>query len=253
MRNLIAKILSGLLLTVLASQARAQFEAPPNSRPLDDTGTLEAVHDGVIEFRDSNNESWWVQYTAQTKVTVKGEAEEDCLRPNTYVELSGQIDKKGTLAKPVTAITIVAEQEKSKLGLFSPGADDGDGKAVRNPGPGTYRIRGRLVLFRDGELVVVAGNRRITGDIAEKLDVSLNVDDPTLAQMGDEVTIKAWYYDQHKPNPVVARPGKALAEEIAIELAKPLSFAGKKGRTADKPGKPPGKPARPPRADADNS
>jgi len=112
------------------------------------------------------------------------------------------------------------------------------------------------VLFRDGELIVIAGARRISGDIAEKLDVSLDVSDPTLAQMGDEVSIKAWYFDQQKPNPGFNRPGKALAEEVAIELAKPLSYAGKKGRTAekpDKPLKPSGKPARPPRNDLNDS
>jgi hypothetical protein len=244
--------LAVILLACSTPLARAQFEAPPNSRPLDDTGTLEEIHDGVVQFRDSNNESWWVQYNGETKVTVKGEAEEECLRPAvTYVELSGEIDKKGTLAKPVTEITIIAEQEKSKLGLFTPGKEDEDSKPVRSPGPGTYRIRGRLVVFRDGELVVMAGNRKVSGDIAEKLEVSLNVNDPSIAQSGDEMSIKAWYYDQQKPNPILGRPGKALAEEISIELAKPLSFAGKKSRTADKPLKPAGKAARASRTTSD--
>jgi hypothetical protein len=244
-------IFGAVLLAGLAQSADAQFQAPPNSRPLDDSGTLEGVHDGIIQFRDSNNESWWLQYTAETKVTVKGEAEEECLRPNTYVELSGQIDKKGTLSKPVTEIKIIDEQDKSKLGLFSAGDKDEESKPVRNPGPGTYRIRGRLVLFRDGELAVMAGSRKISGDIAQKLDVALEVNDPTIAQSGDEMTIKAWYYEPSKPNPGLNRPGKALAEEISIELAKPLSYAGKKNRTADKPVKPAGKSARGTRASVD--
>ena len=40
--------------------------------------------------------------------------------------------------------------------------------------------------------------------------------------------IKAYYYDNYRPNPSVNAPGKGLAEEVTVTLAKPLEGSGKK-------------------------
>ncbi len=54
------------------------------------------------------------------------------------------------------------------------------------------------------------------------------VDDLNLAQRGDEGKVKAWYYDNSRP--FGGNPGKALAQEVVVTLAKPLEHTGKKPR-----------------------
>ncbi|MBI3836456.1 MAG: hypothetical protein HY288_00805 [Planctomycetia bacterium] len=221
--------------------ARAQFEAPPNSVAFEDSGTLEAVQPGVLQFRDSKSEAWLLELIGTTKVTVEGEAESECLRPGLYVQLTGQIDKKGALAKEVDEIEIFSAQGKSSLGLFTEAETEPGAKPVRKAGAGTYRIKGKLASYKDGELVIMALDRKITGSTGADLKIKLNLDDPALGQAGDEVKVKAWYYDPYRPNPALNRPGKARAEEVTITLAKPLAHSGKKSRPPVKSAKPPTK------------
>jgi hypothetical protein len=229
----------------LLAQAPSKFQAPPQSVAFEDNeGTFEGAHGDIVQIRDSKSEAWYLQANADTKITVKGEAEEDCLRPGVFVELNGEVDKKWLLSEPVSEITIFAISGKPTVGLFPPSDPaepaSEDAKPVRNAGPGKYRIRAKLVLFKDGEIVMLAGNRRIVGDVAEKLTVNLHLDDLSIAQEGDKLEVKAWYYDPHKPAPLLNRPGKALAEEIVVTLSKPLT-SGKKSRPIEKPVKAPGK------------
>jgi hypothetical protein len=216
--------------------ARAQFEVPPGSLAFDDKGKVEAVQADVIKFRDSKNEVWLLKINQQTQITVKGQAEAGYLRPGMSLQFTGQIDKKGVLKDPVDKIEIFTPQGKMSHGLFAP-TDEQGLKPVRNPGAGTFLIKGKLATYRDGDLLVVAGNRKITGSTSDDLEVTLTSEDPTLAQADDEVTVKAWYDDMTRPNPVLNRAGGALAEQITITLAKPLAATGRKARQVERPAK----------------
>lgn len=215
--------------------ACAQFVAPQNSLSFEDKGTLEAIQGDAMQMRDSKSEPWLLRIGADTTVTVEGEAERDCLRPGLFVQFTGKIDKKGHLEEPLSEIEITSAQAKASLGLFPP--DDVDGlKPVRALTAGSYLIKGKLATFRDDELLVIAGRHKITGAVsADELKVRLNLDDTSLAQSGDEVKVKAWYYDTGRPNLNLGRRGTAMAEEITITLAKPLEATGKKARQSDRP------------------
>ena len=67
------------------------------------------------------------------------------------------------------------------------------------------------------------------------MKVTFSSDDLGVAQPGDTVKIKAWYYDNTKPVPTANLPGKAVAEEIAITLASRCEPTGKKPRAAERP------------------
>jgi hypothetical protein len=233
--------LVGLAAWTPGSAARAQFEPPANSLAFEDTGTLEMVQPGALQFRDSKSEAWVLELADTTKISVEGEAESECLRPGVHVQVTGPIDKKGMLTKDVDEIEIFSPQGKSSLGLFAEGETDPNARPVRNPTAGTYRVKGRLASCKDGELVIMAGNRKIIGTAGDDMKVKLNVDDVSLGQPGDEVKVKAWYYDPHKPIPALNRPGKALAESVTITLAKPLAHTGKKARPVAKSTKAPTK------------
>jgi len=235
--------LAGFGAWAFESAARAQFEPPANSLAFEDSGTLEDVQSGYLQFRDSKGDAWLLQLVDATKVTVEGEAENDCLRPGVYVQLTAEIDKRGALVKEVDELELFSAQGKSSLGLFSEAESDAAAKPVLKAGAGTYRIKGKLASIKDGELVIVVGNRKITGNVGADLKVSVDLDDPTLGQAGDKVDVKAWYYDPSRPNPALNRAGKALAPAVTITLAKPLAYSGKKSR-------PPVKSARPARAES---
>jgi hypothetical protein len=226
------------------SRVQAQFEAPPNSLAFEDTGTLEAVEDGLIQIRDSKTEAWLLQIVGETKVTVDGEAEPDYLRPGLPVRFNAKIDKKGVLQKPLAEIEIFTPQSKSWMGLFPEGEDDPDAKPDRTGGAGTFQIKGKLISFRDNELVVSAGSRKISGQVADEFTVKVKLDDPSIAQNGDTVKVKFWYYDNSKPIPAANRLGKGRAEEITITLAKKLAPSVKKLRQPEKSARPAAKSAK---------
>jgi hypothetical protein len=231
--------LVGLAVWSAAPAARAQFQAPQNSREYEDTGTLEGVQGGFIKIRDSKNDSWVLETSEGTKITVTGEADRDFLHsPALHVQFTGQIDKKGVLQKAIEAIEIFSAEGKSSLGLFVPAEGDAPPKPVRSAASGTFLIRGRLVSYKNGQVVVSAGSRKITGNVSDEAEVKLNVDDPGLGQAGDAVKVKAWYYDKSRPVAALNQPGSALAEEITITLAKPLAYSGRKPRANDKASKP---------------
>ncbi len=224
-----------------AEPADTQFPAPPNSLSFEDTGTLEGFQDGYLQIRDSKTDLWILKVAPETKILVEGEAETDYLHPGLSIQFTGELDKKGMLAKAIDAIEIVHAPGKQALGLFAAGDDDPDARPVRNPTPGSYRIRGKLAAFRNGALTVAIGSRRLAGTLADKVAIKIACDDPSIAQVGDAVKVKAWYYGDSKPIPALNRAGRALAEEITITLAKPLAPTGKRARPTERPVKAPTK------------
>ena len=241
--------LLGLTVASLGGSAQAQFQPPANTLAFDDTGSVELIESGLIRIRDEKNESWVLKIDPESKVTIEGEAQVECLRPGLYVQLTGEIDKKGTLKEPVEEIQIFSTLAKGSLGLFSAeesAEDDSAGaKPVRNAGAGSFRIRGKVAFYRDGELMVVAGNRKINGTLADEVTVKLNSDDLSLAQPGDKVKVKAWYHEMQRPNPLMNRPGAALVQEITVTLEKPLAPTAKRSRAgAEKPERPAAKTKR---------
>ena len=215
--------------------ACAQFVALQNSLSFEDKGTLEAIQGDAMQIRDSKSEPWLISIGHDTTVTVEGDAERDCLRPGLFVQFTGKVKKNGHLEEPLSEIEITSAQGKASLGIFPP--DDTEGlKPVRALVAGSYLVKGKVATFRDDELLVIAGRHKITGSVsADELKVKLNLDDTSLAQPGDEVKVKAWYYDTSRPNLNLARRGNAVAETVTITLAKPLKATGKKVRQSERP------------------
>ena len=174
---------------------------------------------------------------------MTGEADREFLRSGSlYVQFSGEIDAKGNLKDEADEIEIFSPEGKSSLGVFTAADGNAPPKAVRGNAAGKFLIKGRLASYRDGQMIVTAGSRRITGTVADDVTVTLNLDDTSLAETGDTVKAKASYYDETRATP--NRPGNALAEAITITLAKPLTYTGKKPRTNEKTSKPPAKSGR---------
>ena len=202
--------------------ARAQFQAPVNSLMFDDKGTFEATQNDLFKFRDSKNDSWLIKKDPNTELHIESQTDGEYLRPGQTVELTGEINKKNELTEEISELEVLTVKGKPLIGLFKPdSADDPDARPVRVAEPGEYRIRGKLLSIKDGDVLIMAGRTKVTGTLAEELEVKLKLDDPSLAQFGDAMKVKAWYYDQGKPVATANRIGTALAESITITLAKP--------------------------------
>jgi hypothetical protein len=212
-----------------AGEARAQneFQPPPNSLALDDTGAVEAIQGNYVKFRSSKEEVWLLELRPETTVSIEGEADGSYLRPGLAVELTGSVNEKLTLDDPIEEIEVFSGKGRSSQGLFSPDESDEDAKPLKNPEVGKYRIRGRVRTVKDGTIVVAAGRFMISGKLGEEVKVKINLDDARKAKFGDKMTVKAWYYDITKPNPTLMRPGKALAEEVKITLSDPTDDKGR--------------------------
>ena len=215
-----------------AVDSGSEFVAPANSLSFDDTGSMELYRPGYLQIRDSKMEVWILKIVPQTKVTVDGEAEPDYLRPGLTVELTGKIDKHMALEEPIAAMELLTSQGKQALGLFPTGEGADDTRPVRNPDPGSYRIKGKLASYKDGQVVISIGSRRITGTVADDVAITFTSNDPHMAEPGDEVKVKAWYFDNTKPISAQNVAGRAYAEEIAITLAKPLAPSGRRARVS---------------------
>ncbi len=226
---LLAGALLGLATGLPGQVAEAQFQPPVNSLALSEEGTLEGMQGNFLKFRDSKQEVWLLQVGPQATVSIIGEADIAYLRPGLTVELTGKIDEDAAIADPIGEIQVVNSKGRQPTGLFAPDEDAEDAKPVRNPTPGEYRVRGRITSIKDGAMEIAAGRLKISAVAAEDMKVILDIDDPRLAQFGDKTTVKAWYYDGGKPNPLLNSPGKAVVEEVNITLSNP-PVSGKRGR-----------------------
>lgn len=198
------------------------FPVPANTLALEDTGTLGGIQRNIVKFVDSNQDIWLLEIVPQTTVSIEGEADVEYLRPGLTVELEGEVKTDSSLAEPIKEIGVLNSKVRVVMGLFPPG-DDADAKPVRNPEAGKYRIRGRIIRAKDGELLIAAGRLKITAKTNEETEVKLADADPSMAQLGDEMTVKAWYpeFARAAPNQL----GKARAEAISIKLANPSADA----------------------------
>ena len=214
-----------VLAASLAASSAAVIAQVPGVHSLEASGTLEAVRGNVLEVKTPMLEIWHVQIDPQAKVQVNGTAELDYLRPGLAVRFSGEIDKKGNLQGEVKDLEIFTPR-KGDLGLFETGAAE-DAKPVRNAGAGSYQIRGKISKLKDGEITVTAG-KKVTGKLASDAKVTVNVSEVTYAQPGDGVKVQGQYNDPNRPNAERRIPGRAIASEVSITLAKPLVSKFKK-------------------------
>lgn len=230
-------------MTTLAVSAFAQDGQgwlPQGAEMYENEGTVMGIVPGGIQMLTERDSAWLIQVVPrQSQVKVTGTAEPGFLRSGLFIKFSGEIDAKGVLQGEIKEMEIVTPAGKNSMGVFASGSDD-TAKPISKLEPGTYDIRGKVGLYKDGELTVVAG-KKITGKVAADAKIAVNVQDYSFAQKDDTIKVKGFYYARMRPSPQEGRPGQAMGKEIEITLAKPLSAPVKKGPTKPvRPGR--GKP-----------
>ena len=225
-------------------------QPPVQPKQVDVRGTFEGVVRGGILLLDDKNQRWQVAFAPGATVHVTGTASADFLHSGLVVEFQAEIDNHGVAQAKVGELTVTASGKEKPLGLFPPGGagnDAGDfggqggalggnagaagkhGKSGRRQSP-----RRRHVPYRrrtDGpqrQISARAGHTTVQFELADEPKIGIDMADFNLVRKGDKVSIKG----MAPPN----RPGVAVARDVKIELAEPLT--GPKKKTARPEAKP---------------
>ena len=200
--------------------ASAQEEwLPEGATMFDKEGTIAGFFPSGIQFITKLDSKWLVQVVPmQCDVQVTGKADRSFLHPGLYVKFTGEMDGKGILQQDLKALEIFTPKGKNPSGIFAVGSDE-SAKPLNRFAAGKYDFRGRVMTYKDGELVVVAG-KKITGKVVSGAEIKVNVQDLSIARVDDELKIKGWYLKRNMPRE--GRPGQSVAKIIEVTLVKPL-------------------------------
>ena len=188
-----------------------------------ESGTIQDVGSNMVSIKGANEQLWMVRLDPKAKIQVEGTAEAGYLHSGLNVKFAGEIDKKGALQGEIKQIEIFTPQDKRDIGLFAEGATDA--KPVRNAPAGRYEIKAKVNTFKEGQLTVTAGGKKITGKLAPDAEVKVNGGSLQFAQEGDTVRASGWKMGQNQ----------AMANELTVTLAKPLASVAKKSRSPKVP------------------
>lgn len=225
-----AAVLLGAAIALI-SVTSAGAQAPPNAQAFEEEGKVAGVAPGGLQLLTDQNQPWLVQIVPlKTAVKITGTAEPGYLRPGVCVKFAAAVDAKGNLTEELKELEIYTPSGKVKFGTFPTGSDE-NAKPIGKLTDGTYDFRGKVVVYRDGELTVVAG-KKITGKVAPDAKIAVNVSDLSFAQPDDEVRVRGW--ERSRPNG--PQPGIAIGSEVEIALSKPLAGVPQKG--GNRPAKP---------------
>lgn len=229
MKRTITFAAAAILLAAYASQTGAQQQL----RAVEMKGTIEASSPGVISVKCDGQEIYLKIDPRNTKVECSGTAEASYLQPGLLVRFRAELDKKGVAQDDVSELSIVSPSEKNDPGITSDDiSDDKEKRKSKKDGGGGSLVVGTIKQFKDGTLVVQAGGRAVRATLADKPDISVELDDYTMAEAGDKIQFKGRMPDQQ----LQQGPAQALADEITITFTEP--FAGdKKSKPKGKSGK----------------
>jgi hypothetical protein len=228
-------------------------------------GTLVAVSGNQIQMSTNTNQTIYVTFTPETKVSVTGKAEQDYLKSSVAVEFVAEVDKTHTVTEKISQLTVVSQPTPDRpAGLLSPDAatptkkSEKGGKAAKADAdkadpfaadptagkpakgrsstpqfPATYTVRGTIKMCKDGKITVAAGRGpTIKAELASDVSINVSMNDLRAVQRDDKVTVEGFA--------TPARPNMVMAKSIDIELANPLTGAKKH---STRPAKTPAAPA----------
>ncbi len=191
--------------------AQAKKKQPQELDPVNLQGKIVAVQRGLIKVVNDENQEGLIQIDPEkTKVNVTGTALRSVLRNGMFVRFSGRF-KRGTATEPIEMLQIFEPTEGLGIGVFPDDPTDPNSETV---------VAGPLRGFKKGKLTIAAGNEKVQAVLAETAEITLEVSDYSIVQAGDNIEVLGYLF----------APGKVIATEVYITLAKPLGEPEKKPR-----------------------
>ncbi|HEV3004725.1 MAG TPA: hypothetical protein VGX78_09695 [Pirellulales bacterium] len=219
----------GLFVVLLGGPARAQQLPAEYSA----SATVDEVGQDSLLVSDTKYGKVWVQLRQRDlrqlnslpgTVEVTGTAETSFLKPGLLVRFHVKLEK-GNVEGDVAALEIVTLSEKVQLGLNHEPVPGKTLKELEKAGPVDYIAVGRVKSFKNGLLQVsTGGDKDLKVKLSETAEVKVDVDDLSFASSGDTVEIKGRITQLPFNGGEV--PGRVVADEMKVTLAKPLT--GKK-------------------------
>jgi len=241
--NHMALLLAALL--VLSRGAIGQQRKQPPRENLRTTATIKGMARGVLQIVTEDGGQWLVRMPEQERLTFTASAEPGWLQRGMLVRFTGTFDSKGKPQSVISELEVFNLREGFKLGIFpdedrgisSSGlfsSEDGEknkkkkkkGKkktAPRNKAS-RYFISGQLFGLKGNKIAVKAGGTVVQAELAEKVRVSVQLNNVRYVREGDKVQVDAWYPAGQKA------AGRAIATKLAITAAKPLAAPAKRQR-----------------------
>ncbi|MBI3468729.1 MAG: hypothetical protein HY000_37475 [Planctomycetes bacterium] len=181
-------------------------------------GRIQALAQNMIRVVTEKNNVYTVAVEpSKTKLTIRGTAEPGALRPGMLVRFNAVLDEKGMGEKPIEKLTIFTPYPNASIGVFKE--------------KDSMFVAGQLKSVKDGKLTVAAKQHQIGVELAENVQIDLELSNLTLAkpQVGDAIKLTGKEVER----------GKIVADSIDITLSAPLGAAGgkQKARAARKTGK----------------
>ena len=232
-----------LLCMLLLDQLPAQ-DAQVKKAQLRTKGIITAIGRGVLQVKTADGGQWVIKAPDNPQqMTVSGSAEPNWLSPGMFVKFTAVFNNKGVGQQPIRQLQVFTPGEKDQLGAFpAAGANAGnlfgaDAEKKQKPQEVTanFNVSGQLRGYRDGVMLVAAGRAVLRVPVAEKCSISVVVKGVPLMQIGDTVTIDAWYPANQKAL------GRAVANSLEVTAKQPFARpvpAGKRPAKKDPAGKP---------------
>lgn len=170
-------------------------------------GKIQALSQNMIRVvTDKNNVYTVAVEPAKTKLTIRGTAEPGALRAGMLVRFNAVLDEKGMGEKPIEKLTIFTPYPNASIGVFKE--------------KDSMFVAGQVKLIKNGKLTVTAKQHQIGVELADNIQIDLDLSNLSLAQpqAGDEIKLTGKEVQQ----------GKIVADSVEIKLSSPLGAAGGK-------------------------
>ena len=188
----------------------AQDKRPPHE-PLNTTGILKGAANGRLVVATENAGMWQVTLpNSHEKVSYSASADLEYLKPGMMLRFNATITNKGLVVSEISALTVFTPVEKGDVGI-KPAAEMGpsgadalfaDPKDAKKPPKAPEQmaciVAGELVSLKGKKMLVSAGGVSLKCELAENAKVDVFVHDLRLAQPGDKVNLRAWFYTNNK-------------------------------------------------------
>ncbi len=237
------------ILAATASSAAAQgygvVQQPQQKKQdISGKGEFDANVQGDVLKAQIDGRTWFIKLDPKASVKVTGSAAPEALAPGMFVSFKGDFDKRGKAAEEVKDLEIFSPDAKNPIeavpagGAFGGGAFDEQPKktAPKTPAttPTSLSIVGRITVVKKNNITVACGNMTVRADVASDATIAVNAGTMMLASPQDKVSVKGWYYPSS--GPTQNKPGMMIANEVEVQMAKPLTGPKKKAvRTVAKP------------------
>ncbi|HUE73144.1 MAG TPA: hypothetical protein VMP01_19825 [Pirellulaceae bacterium] len=234
------------LLVLLAAGTAVAQRAPDVPREMRENvelaGTLEQIGPGVLQIATAAGDKWLVRLEGrpqEMKVSFSGKADRSFLKSGMLVQFEGTVNKRGELQEKLEQIVVTSPREGIEVGIYPEAAGGNTGglfsddnpkekpKKQARPDVVRCRVTGLITkIGRKGELTVNCRNGTVTAELADTVQVSVDLTDLRLAQPGDKVELRGWHVKNQK--------GTVWTREVSVSAAEVLGEVKKKPRGSEK-------------------